>query len=143
MPHQEDNLTAGGGAPCNDDGFTLVEVMIAVVLLALGSVAFFVAHWNALMVDRATQHDQICMTVARTQLENIKAAAFSTIQATYDGQSFDVEGLRATKSDADGLPGQITVAALSPDLLQVTITIEYIGTSADETFELVGLISPY
>ena len=127
-------------------GFTLMEVMVAVCVLAIASAVFFVAYWNNVRINTSTQHDEICLTAARSQLENIRAAGFSAVMAkynTYNGMGFAVEGLDAASDDADGLPGRVALSTLASDLVMATIIIRYRGASGDEEYELSGYISPY
>jgi prepilin-type N-terminal cleavage/methylation domain-containing protein len=132
-----------------DEGFTLLEVMIAVLVLAVAALAFFSSQWYAMRLDMASQQDEIAMTAARTQLERIKAealgssseAAFAAFAAAQNNSTFAVQGLEPIEGAAE--VGTITTNLLSPGLLEVTVTLEWRGTSGNENYSISGLISRF
>lgn len=121
--------------------FTLVEVMIAVTVIAVALAGLYSALFSSIRIDNSSQHDEMAMTAARGKMEEIRATAFSVISANYDNQPFDVEGLDLAANDPDGRIGMTEVNALSSSLLEVTVRLQWRGVRGTEMYELVSLIS--
>jgi len=143
--------TESATAQClrRDRGFTLLEVMITVVILAAAAMGFFAASIWSLRTDTSSQQDEIVMTEARKKIEEVNSTKFGNIETDF-GVVGGVVGLKAdfdipylTPVVAGGHVGHVTVALLEYNLFEVTVTITWQGVSMPETYSLYGLVSAF
>ena len=124
-------------------GFSLVEVMFAVVILAVGLIALLAVFAQAVSASRFSREDMIAKQKAREALESVYAArndtsiAFSDIQNAAKGGIFN-DGFQALY-----LPGANGIVGTAQD----TATLDHIvlpgpdgllGTADDVTVPLVN-----
>jgi prepilin-type N-terminal cleavage/methylation domain-containing protein len=149
MPNE---MTAAGipATRCSEAGFSLVELMIATVVMVIGLVGIMnsCVHLNAL--QRLDGEVAMAYRACLKNLEEVRAMSMATI-LTMNGTGFDIPGangapkaLRAQKGDVDGLPGQITVVKLATDagrsLYQITATAKWQGASGNSSCELMTMV---
>jgi prepilin-type N-terminal cleavage/methylation domain-containing protein len=129
----------------DDRGFTLLEVMITIVVLAVAAMGFFAAHIWSLRTDTSSQQDEIVMTAARQKMEEVKSTRFNVIVADFGagGTKADFDVPTLTPLVVGGHVGHVTVAQPETNLLEVTVTITWQGVSAPETYLLHGLVSAF
>jgi Tfp pilus assembly protein PilV len=73
-----ERLQRGGG----EDGFTLVEVLIAAFILALGSFAIFMAFAMAVKNVQRGRDSQIALSVAQREMEKIRSLPYERVLMT-------------------------------------------------------------
>ncbi len=102
-------------------GFTLLEVMVASVVLAIGVASVSAAMVSAVALNNVNRETSLAQQSARMMLETVRATQFGDAFATYNlsafddpggpgtapGQNFAVAGLSAQAGDADNMAGQI------------------------------------
>jgi prepilin-type N-terminal cleavage/methylation domain-containing protein len=62
------------------DGFTLIETLVAMVILVTGLLATFTALNSSSHLTLTTQREQVAMTVAEQQMEQLRAISYSSIE---------------------------------------------------------------
>jgi type II secretory pathway pseudopilin PulG len=110
--------------PASDEGFTIIEVLVAAFILVLGALAVFMAFAAGVHNIQRSRETQVGISVAQREVEKIKALDYASISMTapptYSGSdrlpgnrllpqtgnatSFDVEKSSATR----GLPLVLT-----------------------------------
>ena len=71
--------------PADRGGFTLIEVMIAVVILAIGVIALMGSSAMVTRMIGAGKHSTQAVEVATRRLENLRRIAYSTSAPCTDG----------------------------------------------------------
>ena len=105
--------------PNGRPGFSLVEVLIAVLVLVMALSAFVRSFVGTVQLGRSNRESAVAMEGARRAVEALYAADFSQVYALYNsdpgddppggapGPSFAVPSLAATAADADGMVGEV------------------------------------
>ena len=130
-----------------DRGFTLIEVMITIAILAAAALGFFSAHVWSLRTDTSSQQDEIVMTAARQKMEEVKSTLFLKIMDYFGpvgtSPDFDIPALEPVV--AGGHVGHVTATQpeLNLNLLEVTVTITWKGVSDTEVYEIFSLVSAF
>jgi len=111
------NLTTTAVMRETEQGWTLLELMFALVLLAVGVVSFMLALSSSMRLATASREKDLAVSGARRIIEEMRSSAsFSSIFSTYDDHDFDVEGLKPRPGDADGHVGKVTIANSGSEL---------------------------
>jgi len=101
----------------DDDGLTMIELVIAVVLLTLGVVAAMSVLVQAQSASTSTTAKTMAINAAQEQMEAIFNDSPSNVLA-WNNSTFTVGDLRR----ADGsFPGLITVTATQPRTITITV----------------------
>lgn len=133
-------------APAEDGGFTLIEVMLVIGILAIAAMGFILAQWSSVRTDTSSQHDETALTAGRDKVEEIRSAPLSDLDPAtgiYNNTGFDVDGLEAVEGDPDGMVGLIQITEPQSGMYLVTVILEWRGVAADETYQLSTLVSGY
>jgi prepilin-type N-terminal cleavage/methylation domain-containing protein len=139
----------------NDEGFSLIEVMVAIVILTVGLLSL------AQMMVVATNSNNLsgrmtsCSALAKEQLERLKSAPFYTnpaalvrnpilaaggdVNTTVGGYSqlYDTDGLVTAGAPMYVVRWQITDVPTALPLAMVSIQVRCMASSADQ-FNIIG-----
>lgn len=120
-------------------GFSLVETMIAILLVGMAATAYTCSFPPALRTRQTADNSKVAMNAAQQKLEEIRDEARS-VGGFYKitNQNFTVSGL------VDGV-GTVTVEdTSSPELRKVTVTVTWGGVGhTGATVTLQTLISAF
>ena len=134
--------------PGNQDGFSLVEVMVAIIILTVGLLSL------AQMMVVATNSNTLsgrmtsCSAIAKEQLERLKAAPFYTDPAALVRNPLLAAGNGQQMYDPDGLPtnaGALFVVnwviadvptALPLEMIKIDVTCSPV--TATDQFAVIG-----
>jgi len=108
--------------PAQKDGFTLIEVIIAMVLLSVGLLTLLSVTMGGMVQREVTREYDIARNAASAKMDEIRAQDFSDV-SDYDGDYFGVIGLTAPAGWTN--PGRITVNSTVSDLYDITVTIRW------------------
>ena len=142
-------------------GFTLIEGMIALVILSIGLLA--VSGMQAVALSRNVDANQLSQ-VTNLAAEMVERVRFNRTSATsYNGidtanaatrppatqpqarGDYDQWGTRLAQSGISGIRGQVTVAALTPTALsqsQVTVRVNWIGGLLNRAVVMTTVVVP-
>ncbi len=112
------------------EGWSLVELLFALMLLSIGVVAFMLALSSSMRLARSSREKDLAVNGTRKMMEAVRNYAFSEIFSAYDDYNFDVEGLNACSSDADGHVGKVIIANSGSELRE-NITDDDFGLPRD------------
>jgi prepilin-type N-terminal cleavage/methylation domain-containing protein len=128
-------------------GVTLLEIAIAVTILAIGLGTAVYALLGAMALQRSVAERSLALQAAESVMESIQgevfAEAFARFNGTADddpagglspGDAFDVPGLQARPGDPDGLPGEIRFPGDNVLLLENVVDAE-LGMPRDLTLD--------
>jgi prepilin-type N-terminal cleavage/methylation domain-containing protein len=113
-----------------ESGMTLVEVMLAITVLAVGAFSALSTLTSAMALDEELKERGVAMRAAMTKIESIVAYDYNNNinnLVTYWNQgannAFTVEGLKAQ----NGAPnhGGVTVDVSDPSRIRFTVTIRW------------------
>lgn len=102
-------------------GFTLVEVMIAVTILAVASGGLIAAFTGCFTVNEGARNSTIAINGAQKKMEEIRNYDFDDIYSDYNGATFEVAGLH--EEGSENKEGSIVVDNTNSNLLKVTVTV--------------------
>jgi prepilin-type N-terminal cleavage/methylation domain-containing protein len=140
------NISMNSKSRPNEKGFTLIEVMVAGVIMTVGLLALAYASGQGMGAVMVSEQNATAQQQARQALEDLLAARnngllqFSQIENVSNGGVFEdgpqpltlaanAQGVLGTATDGQTtLPGytrQIQITDLSSILKQVTITVNY------------------
>ena len=101
----------------SNDGLTMIELIVAIVILAVGVIVTMTIMVQAQTSSNATRAKTMAINAAEQQLESIFKAAPSTVM-TFNGNTFAVGDL---VRPGGGDPGSITVAATQPRTITISV----------------------
>ena len=121
-------------------GFTLLEVMIAMVVIAGALFAAISMIFHTSAAKETMREQEIAKEAASAKIEEIKAHAFDQIVSTYNGASFTVAGLSAPTGVGKGL-GSVAVDSTNANLYEVTVTIRWKGVQGTRSYLMRNLFT--
>jgi len=105
-------------------GFTLIEVVIAMILLTTGLLTLLSVTLGGMLQREVTREYDIARNAAFAKIEEIREQDFpDIISPSFSGTYFAVVGLTAPTGWAN--PGYITVNNSVLDLYEITVTIRW------------------
>lgn len=118
------------------EGFTLVEVMLTVFVLALTALIFAAAFPTSQISRIKATHTSYAVSLAQQQVEEVRSAGYSGVLVG-----------DPVETALDELPGgtkRITVTQYSPDIKKIEVTITWSGyRKVGGTTTLVTFISDH
>ena len=115
-------------------GFTLLEILVSMLLLAVTLVGGMALYHNAEQIMALMVHKKVAMELANEKMEDIRNTSFSRLAAQEDYPR--VSGLSGVRS--------AEVFELSPDLKEVRVTVRWdeAGQTGDRRkVELVSYVA--
>jgi hypothetical protein len=96
-----------------DGGVALVEILVSLTLLAVGMLSLIATLAQNSRLQRATHEKHLAAMGAESVLEDLRRAEFGDLLVDYGpggspGPHFDIRGLSARSSDADGHVGRLS-----------------------------------
>jgi prepilin-type N-terminal cleavage/methylation domain-containing protein len=88
-------------------GLTLIEVVIAVAVLAVAMAGVFGAIMICFQMNTRAREDSIALSAAQDMLAQIRNTVFENVPTTYDGMTFPVPGLAPPSPGVD--PGEVVI----------------------------------
>ncbi|MHC4661758.1 MAG: type IV pilus modification PilV family protein [Planctomycetota bacterium] len=126
--------------PSDQKGLTLIEVMIAAMVLVVGILSFFAVFLNCFRMDDISKENIIAVNHARLMMESIRAMPFEDID-DMNGHTFDIASLRRINPSIE--PGSVSVNSSITNLLDVTVTVNWAGRDGDRSLNLQARFTPF
>ncbi|MFZ5801181.1 MAG: type IV pilus modification PilV family protein [Candidatus Omnitrophota bacterium] len=127
-------------AKSTHSGFTLVELMVATLILAIVLVGLLASYIACLQLTDLARNTSVAINLAQTKMEEIKNAAYTSIKNDYDPAGV---GVPFTIIGVNGM-GVTYVDNTDPDLLLVKVTVcwrERGGRIIGEDTDLNGVLN--
>ncbi|MDO9464051.1 MAG: prepilin-type N-terminal cleavage/methylation domain-containing protein [bacterium] len=119
-------------------GFTLIETMIAILILSVGLIGLFTAFSNGPATIRRTAEISTATKIAQDAMEIIRDSSFATITGwgTFSNQDFTAITGNATQGLANLNSGVVLLSIsdfIDSNIKQVSITVQWAGAQG-QTF---------
>lgn len=135
-------------------GFALVDLLVATGVLLIALVGTAAALTSVSTLRRSSAETRMALTAARTALEQLRAAPFSTLLGTYGaGAGFDVDADGDGVADLPPPPGENPagrvvvepVAGMPPPMqsgiLRAVATVRWTGVAGVRQVRLATMVS--
>lgn len=121
----------------NKSGFTLIEIIISILLLAITLAGGMALYFNANKIMALMVHKKAAMELADKKMEEIRDASYvSLVEGQTSESGLKVSGLNASRT--------VTVSKPNSTYKQVTIEVNWkeADTSDDKIVKLVSYVAP-
>jgi prepilin-type N-terminal cleavage/methylation domain-containing protein len=115
---------------CNG-GFTLFEVLLALILLTVATLALSDAFSNGFFVAASSENDLVALNLAKEKIESLRNMAYSGI----------ANESKAAVSGFSAYQREVVVATPQTNLKQVTVNVYWYNKSAELSVGLVTYVS--
>lgn len=147
MKLNAENVRAGVRGARTRRGLTLLEIAVAVAVLAIGLGSSVYALLGGMALQRTAAEHTLALQAAESALESIQAVEFSEafwrfngttaddpVGGLSPGDAFDVPGLTPQPGDADGRAGEVLFPGDNVQLLETAVDPE-LGMPRDLTLD--------
>jgi prepilin-type N-terminal cleavage/methylation domain-containing protein len=100
----------------SNNGFTLIEIMLAVGILAFALSAILAAFISCSVLVTTSKNVNIATNAALGLMEEIRTSSFARIYGDYNGLNFILNDIPSSR-------GVVYVDDTNPELLEVTISV--------------------
>lgn len=121
----------------NNSGFTLLEVIISILLLAITLAGGMALYFNANKIMALMVHKKQAMEMADKKMEEIRDASYVSLnEGTTEESGLKVAGLNANRS--------VTITKPTSNYKQVMIEVNWkeADEAYDKTVKLISYVSP-
>ncbi len=133
-----------------EEGALLIELMIGTVVILIALSAIMSVVLSSAVMRRQNEEITLAYTAASNAMEELRTLSIDELLLR-DSSDFDcpsltgrVSGLKAYKSDADGLPGELTVTLDSSgggaSVYLVVAEVNWDGAKGEQSLSLETLI---
>ncbi len=112
-------------------GFTLLEVLIAVVLFSAGFIILLEIISAGLFVGGQNEDEITALYLAQEKIEELKNASFASIAAE----------AKAAVSGFPALSRQVAISTPQSNLDQITVTVYWYAKDTETSFTMVTYVS--
>jgi type II secretory pathway pseudopilin PulG len=99
----------------NNDGFTLVELLVATVIIIIAFVGVLLSFIRCMELSEMSKNSSLAVSAAKTRMSQINNTPFTLIKNNFDKIAFDPDGLNGK--------GVSYIDDSISDLLEVKITV--------------------
>ncbi len=99
----------------NDQGATLVEVLVTSAILAVAVTGILMSYLNCMELTEVARNMSQAVHLAETRMEQIRSTTYAAIKAAYDNVGFSVSGLNGY--------GVSYVDDTAGDILKITVVV--------------------
>lgn len=132
---EKENLAS---APNREAGFSILELSVALPILAVLSLSLAASAVASMRTGTATSEQDVAREAARGQMEEILGTQFSQVRPIWDQATF---GAGTLQSSTTPEPGSVVVDSTNPDLLVVRVIVDWGSPFGDDQVELTTLIA--
>lgn len=115
----------------NEAAFTLIEVIVAAAVIAIGVLGTMAAYFHMNRSSMAAQETTVASNAARAKMDELAGMTFTEVISTYQDKvvTFNVPGLIPSPA------GSVSAVAVgtAPTVLEITVTIAWTGVTEPRT----------
>lgn len=104
----------------NQDGFTIIEVLLTVFLIGV-TVAIYQVTSQALLVNLLNRHKEVALRIADQKMQNLRATDYASLPAT---GSFSDPLLSSLNNGT----GTVTVANVNAQTKRITVAVSWVNS---------------
>lgn len=97
-------------------GFTLLELMLASVVLAIAITGLMAVITECVRMTRSTEERGQALSAIRLKIDEMRGQVFADIFDNYVTHTFTIEGLTPSPLDPDGIVGEVEFPTAGPEL---------------------------
>ncbi len=116
----------------NESGYTLIECLMAIVVLTVGFSAFMTLQGNVVSKSSAAEQKSIALNLVQEKLEELKTQGLSTALENSDSGSDILEGYERTWTISNGGEGNLT---------SINVMAKWNGPAGDDSVSLNTVVS--
>lgn len=120
-------------------GLTLLEVVVGLSILLVGTLGFVAALVTSLKAGAVLRQHTTALAAAQQRLEELQALPRATLLLRHD-VSFAVDGLEPAAPGGD--VGSISIDATEPPLVRIEVTLTWRGPYGTEQLSLDTTVLP-
>ena len=122
-------------------GFSLIEVVFAGTILTIVALSLMATLTTNIQADNASRNRDVARIAAQGRLETVLAwADYFTIDDTFDDTTFGVDPLTGPAAIGPN-PGRVFIDTTNPNLLRITVRVDWTTPVGDEGVELSTLLA--
>ena len=114
-----------------NSGFTLLEILLTLVLLAVGVTALSQAFSTGMLASTDIENVDLAMNIAQAKMEEFKNTSFASLSSS------------GSTGDANFPNFNVTVSVTGTDLKQIDVTVSWNAQGGSPTVKLTSLRANY
>lgn len=130
-------------APQDDRGFTLIELMVASMILMIGVLAVASAVGLSVKYDSMSKHDSVALTLAETRLERLKAMQFTDVNLVGGSETVPVASAdqsgRSVNYSVTWTVTSVAIVSPAPGVKYITVSALRTGGNGISQYPAVRL----
>jgi len=119
----------------SDRGFSLLEVMIALVVLTFSMISVMTMVIQASATQQVARETETAKEAAMAQLAKIRMSTFDNV-STFQGATFVVDGLNDARQSDQKCRGNVSIDMSNPDVFDVLVTVNWKGRKGASTYSM-------
>ena len=141
-------LTAPARRPRSRGGFSLIELMFALTIIAIALMGIFSVILHTSRTKEAMRETEVAKEAAAVKMEEVKSYTTDEIKTRYasgaSAASFTVSALTnaTTSNPTQKGAGTVTIySATDAELIDITIAVQWKGIKGLQTYTLRGMVT--
>ena len=133
MPRMRDKTLSRNPSPNPARGFTLIEIILAVLLFTIGVVAISQALNTGILASSDAENVDLGLNIAQAKMEELKGAAFASLSSSGPAADSNFSNFNVT----------VAVTGTDPKTIDVTVAWNVQGQAASTSVALTTLRANY
>src|SRR6185436_11130705 len=131
--------------PSGIRGFSLLEVMIAMAVIAIAIFAIMSMIMTTMANNEATREVQLAKEAAASKIEEFKARGFAALSAAYPSSStptvlsYTVSSLTSQTTSQPGAPLTVRIDSSNSEVYDILATVDWKGRKGKGTYSMRSL----
>ncbi len=113
-------------------GFTLLEVMVAMVVLMIAISGIYVSLISVYRLNRSNEETQLAILACQNEMENLLTEPFEDLPSK-DGKEIFVQGLRYPDNRKNNGEVRVDTTYIAQGILSIKVTIQWKSANVNRT----------
>ena len=124
-------------------GFTLLEAIIAIIIIAIALMGLISVFARTMTIESINAEENQAMNAARGKMELISLMGYDSVVETFANASnanFPVAGLTPIEGDKDDLAGRVAISdhpGEKRSYVDVTVMVEWTGSGGPDNMSIL------